>query len=74
MAGNRTTKEQGRTNHWETECTNADCGHRKGSHYLIYGTPSFEGIKAIGSCDVDGCECKGFSDGWNWKDGYRRDA
>jgi hypothetical protein len=68
-------------NHWDTKCTNEGCGHRKGNHYLSYGT-GLTGLESIGHCHVAyervnadfvrrKCVCKGFSDGKRWKDGKR---
>jgi hypothetical protein len=68
-------------NHWDTNCTNEGCGHRKGNHHVTANRFS-PGATEIGQCQVmyaqmqSGyvkrvCVCKGFSDGKRWKDGKR---
>jgi len=71
--------------HWDAKCLN--CGHRKGSHSVVYEPVTVEGhvvsrhlysMTSIGHCAVDRrefgaekCSCQGFSDGRLWKDGKR---
>lgn len=71
--------------HWDTKCLN--CGHRKGSHHIVYEAPEADGrsvsrhmhyLASVGYCAVDRrefgeekCQCSGFSDGKLWKDGKR---
>jgi hypothetical protein len=60
-------------NHWEIKCVT--CGHRKGSHCMIRNSGQvINGVAGIGQCEVthpDWCNCKGFTDNKNWKDGKR---
>lgn len=66
------------SNHWDTKCTTpvgaGVCGHRKGSHTMVFG-PRISGLKTVGHCVVSMgpgvCFCSGFSDDKTWKNGQR---
>ena len=64
-----------RMNHWEQNCVNKGCGHRKGSHSVEFGKSRrvtighcLQCARERGSSGGSG-PCIGFSDGKLWKDG-----
>lgn len=71
---------QQRMNHWELNCVNEGCGHRKGSHSIEWDKSRritighcLQCARELGSSYSGLDRCIGFSDGKRWKDGKQDD-